>query len=156
MSNNLIRGRLDSFIRYLASRFNSNGDLTIEGDLNMPFEYTTTVSDIIVASSATTIASASYVRWGKVAMIYINWTNKNAITVPATGNITNVVVGTIVEGKRPKFATSAHSYGDNAGAAWYYMDSTGAVHLGACEGTGASRTIAAGQSFQACHTYILI
>lgn len=115
----------------------------------------TATASVITVSSAATIVSASYIEWGKVAQIYIRWTNKSAITVPANGNIKNVTVGTLVAGKRPAITTGAWSAGDEAGPAFYNITNAGVISLGACEGTGAQRTIAAGSTFQVCATYIL-
>lgn len=115
-----------------------------------------TIASIIAANdSDVTITSATVKTWGKVAQLYINWTNKAAITVPASGNISNVTIGTVAEGLRPAILTAAHSYGDSAGAAWYYVSPNGTVQLGAMEGTGTERTIAANTTFNLLCTYIL-
>lgn len=117
---------------------------------------TSTISQIIsVNSTNATISSAQYAQCGKIAMVRIVWTNKSAISVPASGNISNVQVGTLVSGKRPKIFCHAHSNGDNAGAAWYSVGTDGVISLGACESTGSARTIAASQTFSLCATYIL-
>lgn len=118
--------------------------------------FTSTVASIIaVDSSVATVTSAYAHVWGKVCQLVINWTNKTAITVPASGNISNVTIGTIAEGLRPAILTAAHSYGDSAGAAWYAITNQGAVQLGAVEGTGAARTIAAGTTFNLCAQFLL-
>ena len=44
---------------------------------------TTTDTDVITVNSANaTISSVSYAKWGRVAMLYIQFKNKNAILVP--------------------------------------------------------------------------
>ena len=134
-------GNLDKIISYL-------------GD-SVTFHKVIATSSIITASSAATIVTANYAQYGHVAQLYIAWKNKKAISVPASGNITNVQVGTIYSGKRPAIPSAAHSYGDNAGAAWYYIGSDGNLQLGACEGTGKARTIAANSDFRLCTTYII-
>lgn len=117
---------------------------------------TYSAASIITANTGSaTITSAAARRWGKVVQLSINWTNDSAITVPATGNISNVTVGTIAEGLRPAILSAAHSYGDSAGAAWYYVATNGTVQLGAMEGTGAERTIAAGTTFNMLCTFVL-
>lgn len=117
---------------------------------------TTTISQVITANSTNaTISSVDYAQWGRIAMVRIVWTNKSAISVPASGNIGNIQVGTLVNGKRPKIFCHAHSNGDNAGAAWYSVGTDGVINLGACESTGSARTIAANQTFSLCATYIL-
>ena len=116
----------------------------------------TTIDSIITVNTANaTITAAQYVQFGKIAQIYIQWKNVNAITVPAGGNITNVGIGTLVSGKRPAILTGAWSHGDNGGAAWYNLGTAGGVSLGACEATGTARTIAAGTVFTLFATYIL-
>ena len=116
---------------------------------------TSSISSIITPASGVTINSAQFVQCGKLAQLYISWNYNKAITVPGTGNITNITVGTLVSGKRPKIPTAAKSNGDNAGPAWYSISTGGAVNLGACEGTGSSRTINAGVTFNLYTTYIL-
>lgn len=117
---------------------------------------TAVAANVVTANSGvTTIDSAQARRWGKVCQLYINWKNVAAITVPASGNISNVTVGTVAEGLRPAILTAAHSYGDSAGAAWYYLNSQGNISLGAMEGTGVERTIAAGTTFNFLCTFIL-
>lgn len=117
---------------------------------------TTTITDVItVDSDNASITSAHYIQYGKVAQIVIAWTNKNAISVPAHGNISNVTIGTIVSGKRPAMSSNGQSHGDNAGPAWYGITTGGVVQLGAVEGTGTARTIDAGTTFRLHATYIL-
>ena len=116
---------------------------------------TTTTSSIITPGSGITINSAGYAQYGKIAQIIVSWKSSNTISVDADGNATNVTVGTVVSGKRPKITTAGTSYGDNGGPAFYFIDADGLMQLGACGGTGASRTIAANTLFQALFTYIL-
>lgn len=138
---------------------NRSNALTVDWDGNVVMGTdlkTTTIADIItVNSSNATITVAEFARWGKVAQLHIAWTNKSAISVPANGNIGNVTIGTLVAGKRPIYSHAAWSHGDNAGAAWYNFNAAGAIGLGACEGTGAARTIAANTRFDLYTTFIL-
>lgn len=114
------------------------------------------IQSVITATSGNaTITYASAQRWGKVAQLSLSWTNASAITVPASGNISNLSVGTIAAGLRPAIRTAAYSHGDGAGAAWYSISSQGEVELCAMDGTGSSRTIAAGTTFCLLCTYIL-
>lgn len=118
---------------------------------------TTTIASIIAVNSANaTIVAAQRAVYGKLCTINIRWTNKAAISVPATGNISNVAIGTIPSGYRPATFYGAWSHGDNAGAAWYSISEVdGTVSLGAMEGTGAARTIAAGTEFRLLTTFIM-
>lgn len=134
----------------------SSGVLTCSGLFLSKNQSTSTITDIITVNSTNaTIISGNFVQNGKIAQIYIKWQNKNAITVPSSGNITNFTIGTIVAGKRPLILTGAWSIGDDAGAAWYNIATGGAISLGACEGTGTERSIAANTTFHMCATYIL-
>lgn len=120
---------------------------------------TTNISEIITVNSTNAIIKAAqYTQCGKIAQLHIEWNNKKAITVPATGNIDNVEVGQLVAGKRPAVWTAAHSHGDLMGAAWYSIPIDGIIKLGACDGTGAARTLAAQTgdiTFHIFTTYIL-
>lgn len=126
-------------------------------NLGLTVASSTTITDVIaVNSDNATITSVSYKQWGHVASLRISWTNKNDVSVPASGNITNFNIGTIVAGKRPaNDYASWHSNGDSAGAALGYVNSAGAMVLGACEGTGTARTIAAGSAFNSYVMYIV-
>ena len=111
---------------------------------------------ITIDTSNATLVEAAAVRCSNIVQIYIKWKNKSAITVPATGNITNVLVGTILfDYLKPTILTAAHSNGDLAGgAAWYTIHPNGEIYLGACDATGAQRTIAANSEFSIMATYI--
>lgn len=111
---------------------------------------------ISVSSANATLIEGGGVRFGKTVQIYIKWKTVNAITVPASGNITNILVGTILlDYLKPILLTAAHSNGDLAGgAAWYTIHPTGEIYLGACDATGAQRTIAADSEFSIMATYI--
>ena len=114
-------------------------------------ESSSTLSQIFTADSSnvSAITGQNFARWGKVAFIGLSWTNKNAISIPAHGNITNIKIGTIVSGKRPRYETVGFSSGDDAGGAStqiYRIYSSGEIYLAHCEGTGTARTISAGQT----------
>ena len=66
---------------------------------------TTTASSVVTAGSGFTIDSASYAQWGKLAMVYIVF-KKNATAITQA---TNISLGTMVSGKRPKFRAPAMS-----------------------------------------------
>lgn len=111
----------------------------------------------IITPNATdvTVTAAQAKTWGKVAQVYVRFTNRADLSVPASGNITNLTVGTLADAFRPAMVGAGQSYGDNAGQCWYYLSAGGEIQLGAVEGTGAARTIAAGTTFNCCLTYIL-
>lgn len=116
----------------------------------------TGAANIITGNAGvTTITGASCVTWGRICMISITWKNVESISVPADGNIANVVVGTLLAGLRPAIITDAHSHGDSAGSADYRIEADGTIQLGGVNGTGSARTIAAGTTFNLFAQYIL-
>lgn len=116
----------------------------------------TETSNIITANTTNaTISSAQFARWGKLAMLQVTFTNKSAISVPASGNITNVEIGTLASGKRPAISCAPVSEGDGAGIVHYYINSAGSVKVCGCDSRGAAYTIAAGTTFYLYATYIL-
>ena len=137
------------------------GQLRVEGtiyanDLNVAVDRVD-LSRLISASAANaTLIEGAGVRFGNMVQIYIKWKTVNAITVPVGGNITNVLVGTILfDYLKPIILTAAKSNGDLAGgAAWYTIHPTGEVYLGAVWTSGAQRTVAAGTEFSIMATYI--
>lgn len=120
---------------------------------------TTTLSDFFtVDSTNATIASGALccaTRYGKVVQMTITWQNKNAITVPADGNLTNIPIGTVKAAYRPAHSTCGISHGDGGGAAWYTLQQNGTITLNALDGTGTQRTVAANKNFRFSATYIL-
>lgn len=107
-----------------------------------------------VNSTYATLTGGWVKKWGRVVMVNITWTNKSAVSVPASGNITDFNIFTLTTNYRPAWAHVGHSYGDNAGAAWYYIGTNGAVQLCACEGRGTAYSIDAGTTFN-FHTIFL-
>ena len=103
-------------------------------------------------SSADTVR---IIRWGKIAQLHITWTNKVEISVATTGNITDITVGTIADGYRPRVVTTAISNGNaRPGSNWYNINTEGVVTLTALEGTGTARTVATGSTFYCKAIYI--
>ena len=106
-----------------------------------------TASDVITASSGVTISGAAYSKWGRICTLWVNFKLTSDLSVPASGNMTDKTIGTLKEAIRPVRQTGAWTIGDNAGAAWFSVESDGTVTLCACEGTGSARTITAGSVF---------
>ena len=63
---------------------------------------TTTIADIITASSGANISAASYSQWGKVAQLVVTFNAKSALA-----NFDTLEIGTVVSGKRPKVFTGS-------------------------------------------------
>lgn len=117
---------------------------------------TTASSCITINTTNATLVSAAICYWGKVAMLQFRWKNKNVLSIPADGGLTDVEVGTIASGYRPKGPGHGLSNGDEAGNATYYVSGTsGVISLTAVEGTGAARTIAANTEFSAFFCYVM-
>lgn len=117
---------------------------------------TTKYSDIITFNGTyASGTSGSFTQNAKVGMLSIKFTNAQVISVPAHGNISNIEIGTLKTGFRPKYNTFGVSVGDNGGQAWYSIATDGSVELTALEGTGSIRTIAKDTSFGLYATYIL-
>lgn len=136
---------------YTGSANDSSGGVMIGA-----IEYTSDVSDFLDVGTQATVINAQCIKYGKLCQLYINWRNNSAITVPANGNIANVLAGTLKSGYRPRAAyTAAPSIGDGAGQAMHHIAASGAVNLSSCEATGVEHTIAAGSNFYVCALYIL-
>lgn len=131
-------------------------DLTVfVNGTDMATTSSNSASAILTADDTNANITGGWVKkWGRVVMLSITWTNKAAISVPASGNIGNLTIFTLNLGYRPAWDHVAHSHGDNAGAAWYWVGANGNAQLGACEGTGAARTIAAGTRFDFHTTFL--
>lgn len=122
------------------------------------YDYTTTTSSIISFSSGWTVDGNAYaIRWGNVVTIILPQKYSSTISVPADGRLSSKIqIGTLTTEYRPNQTAYMHSWGDNAGQAWGYVDSTGKVYVTAFEGLGGStRTISANTRVTLCSTYIL-
>lgn len=109
---------------------------------------------ICTAGSGITINNSIFYRWGKVAMLDLAWSYANAVTVSASGEFTDITIGTLVSGKRP--ATGCCGFSNTAGGMRFIISTAGVVKLTSMDGTGASRTYAAGTLSGHCYaTYIL-
>ena len=116
-----------------------------------PVVSTSTISNIISAASGFTIDSASFYQKGAHAMLTFVFYRSSDITVTATGDITDMQIATVVSGKRPPIQ-AAGTTGNGGGGILY---ASGAVNLSYLEGTGSSRTIAAGSKIRMNFTYII-
>lgn len=108
---------------------------------------TSSTSGVFTPESSVTIRWFYCRKWGNVVSACMSWYTSQAISVPANGNITDFFIGTFASGYRPPAEIHGVSSGDGAGAAWYYIGTSGQLQLGACEGTGSARTIAANTAF---------
>lgn len=91
---------------------------------------------------------------GGIVSLYVEFTLKRDVTVPASGNIADLAVCTLQGALIPARKTVAISDGDDGGQAWFAINTGGAISITACEGTGSQRTITAGTGFRFGATYI--
>jgi hypothetical protein len=94
-------------------------------------------------------ATATYAVWGNVAMLSLPLSIKNDETVPANGNVQNVVtgdwlVGTIAEGKRPRIP--ANGISSEYFRSHARLDQNGEVYITTMEATGEAHLITAGSN----------
>lgn len=122
---------------------------------------TTSGSNVFFPADGWTLAAARAVQWGQVVQIYLSLKNTSEISVTASGNISNIVVGNIVKEFQPKQVSAIiWSVGDGMGQAWGYItpstdSNPGAVAVGAFGGTGAAYTIAADNNLYLYSIYLL-
>lgn len=117
---------------------------------------TTTIADVITANTTNaTISSVGYAQWGKIAMLTVYWSNVNAISVPVSGNITNLTIGTVVSGKRPVIRVHPQCDGDNSAIAFYSLSNDGTLQVGGFDSHGSAYTIAASSTHRLSVTYLL-
>lgn len=105
----------------------------------------TTIATYITAASGFTISSINVAAWGKVASIYIVAKRSTAISA---GNITNITIGTVKEGYRPKAVTTMVS-GDWGPVITGYFNTNGSVTIAATH-----QQLAANDTFSLGCTYI--
>lgn len=113
-------------------------------------------TSLITPTSNWTITACNIAQWGQIVQVSISAKNTSAISVTAaTGNITNITIGTIAEKYRPKnFHAVLASTGDGIGPAWGYLTINGGIEIGAFEGRNASYTIAANSNIYLRTIYV--
>lgn len=160
--------RKKSVVNQLRLRVNDDGTRVVEVSEAAPWRTalglnsvtyggttSSAIAQVCTAASGITISSIYAIVTGNVVQLRIAFSRSSDISVPATGNITNFNVCTVLSGFRPYLLTPMTSYGDNAGPAFGYIGSDGTIALGAAEGTGAARTITAGTRIDLGATYVM-
>lgn len=115
---------------------------------------TSSIAKIIAAGSDVSITYARLYRWGKLAMLQINWSYANAVTVDSLGQLTTITIGTLVEGMRPALQCVGQGY--SAKGTRYTIDTSGAVKLQSVDGTGTSKSYAAGTFSDRCYALFVL
>ncbi len=118
------------------------GDVTVGADPTT----TSTVANIITAASGYTINNANVAVWGKVCTFHVTLTTTAAI---ATGNISNLTVGTIKEAYRPKISAAVSTTGTGPVAVGY-IGTNGNLYISAMGGA-----LAANGQLSLGGTYVL-
>lgn len=89
---------------------------------------TSTISDVLTAASGTTINSVTFAKWGKVAMLAVNFKRTTAITSSSS----TTTIATLKTGHRPaSWAQITHAYGNLGGA----VSTDGTIQVAKCVGT---------------------
>ena len=119
-----------------------------------------TLAQIMTVSSGITVVDQSFLQWGKVAQIFLQFYSSSSYSVDAYGNLTTAVanIGTLVSGKRPGCTTaltSAHNGSMRPFGRILSSGNPGCIQLLGFEGTGAARTVPANTVITFCGTYIL-
>ena len=111
-----------------------------------------TISDIVSAASNISITSASVQKWGRVLMLGVAYTVNKDISVPASGNVSDVSIGTVKAAYRPH--NSARLVSTNYGSR-LELSSGGALSIVSMEARGAAYTASSGFSDTARGIYLL-
>ncbi|MBO7685215.1 MAG: hypothetical protein J6V72_02455 [Kiritimatiellae bacterium] len=111
-------------------------------------------SGVATASTGTTISAQEAVKWGGIAQVRLAFTRNSAITVLASGNITDFTAVTLASEYRPKVATAFACPADDAGPIFGTINTDGTVVVKYAESTGAQRTIASGTAFHVSATLV--
>ena len=114
-------------------------------------------TSLITPSSGITINTCVLTTWGQVCSMILAFKYSSAISVPISGNITNVTVGTLDAKYRPSIEVGLRSNANStAGAAWGYLKTDGSIVLGALDGWGtAARSLAANTVINLGGTWIM-
>lgn len=115
---------------------------------------TTTVADYITLASGWNCSALSAVKVGRVVQVRMDLTYNADISVPATGNITDLTIGTVKTDWWPVVTAIFGSWGNGAGSTHGMINTSGAMILCAFGSTGAARTVTAGTAIHVVSTYI--
>ena len=117
---------------------------------------TSTVSSIVSAASGITFVSIYAYQWGPILQLHFVWKSSSAISVPADGNITNITIGTLKSGYRPKNQCYAFSNADGTCAECITnINQSGTLAVTGFKATGTARTIDANTAITQDAMYFL-
>ena len=117
-------------------------------------------SNVFTPADGWTLTAAAAAQWGQVVQINLVVKNTSEISVTASGNISNIIIGNIVKELQPPESATIWSSGDGAGQVWGYIapskdSNPGHVAIGAFGGTGTAYTVAANSDFYFSTIYLL-
>ncbi len=114
-------------------------------------------TSLITPGSGITIDTCVLTIWGQVCSMILGFKYSSAISVPVSGNISNVTVGTLDAKYRPSTEIGLRSNANSAaGAAWGHLETNGLISLGALDGWGSSaRSLAANTVINLGGTWIM-
>lgn len=130
-----------------------NGNVEAAGTIEAKCGVVAT-SGVATASTGTAISAQEAVKWGGIAQVRLAFTRNSAITVLASGNITDFTAVTLASEYRPKVATAFACPADDAGPIFGTINTDGTVVVKYAEATGAQRTIASGTAFHVSATLV--
>lgn len=111
-------------------------------------------TSLITPETGWTVNNCQIARWGQIIQIYASMKKNATISVTSTGNITNIFLGTLNSVYWPKDFPAYAWFGDDTHA-WGYVGTDGRISIGAFDGTGSSRSIAANTNIYLYSRYIL-
>lgn len=138
----------------------STDSKTILGYVPISKSYTVSEVKSVAATSVITngtgwkVTGGTVSRWGQIVHITAYFETTASTSVTTSGNINNIVIGTLSSDYTPPTYVEMHSSGDEIGAAWGYITNTGAITIGAFEGLNATRTIASGAKLYISSCYV--
>lgn len=148
-------------IRYDKWNFNTETTTTLgyiplnSNSTTNSYEYTNNTSLVTINTSGYSVGWVHLYRWGCIAKISISFNHPDiTITIPANGKLSSAAqIATLASAWRPAQMTYLHSYGDNFGQAWGYLNTNGIIALTAAEARGAQWTSTG--AFQLSGVYVL-
>ena len=111
-------------------------------------------ASLITPASGWTVNSCQIARWGQIVQLYFSMKYNAAISVGASGNITNITIGTLNSQYCPT-DFMAYMWAGDDNHAWGAINTNGSIVIGAFDGTNASRSIAANTNIYMYSRYIL-
>lgn len=99
-----------------------------------------TINTVVTSQTNVTVTAVNARKWGPVMFLKIGFKFKSDVSVPATGNITNVTMMTIASAYRPVSAVAFH---DSTGDAAYFGDiaADGTITLRGADSRGTAYTL---------------